>query len=109
MAGSVTDPRTGVGSALQRAREVRGLSLDEAARDTRLRVDQLDALEREDFDVLPGEVYVRASLRTYASYLGLDAAKVSRAYARTAPALEQGPPPGRLGPVERLVAASRHR
>jgi len=109
MAGSVTDPRTGVGSALQRAREVRGLSLDEAARDTRLRVDQLDALEREDFDVLPGEVYVRASLRTYASYLGLDADKVSGAYARTAEVVEPPPPPSKLGPVERMIAASRIR
>jgi cytoskeletal protein RodZ len=84
MAGSVTGPQTGVGSALRRAREVRGLSLDEAARDTRLRTDQLDALERGDFDVLPGEVYVRASLRTYASYLGLDPDKVTDVYARTA-------------------------
>ena len=109
MAGSVTDPRAGVGSALQRAREVRGLSLDEAARDTRLRVDQLDALEREEFDVLPGEVYVRASLRTYASYLGLDADKVSSAYARTATEAEPAPPPGKLGPVERMIAASRIR
>jgi cytoskeleton protein RodZ len=109
MAGSVTDPRTGVGSALQRAREVRGLSLDEAARDTRLRVDQLDALEREDFDVLPGEVYARASLRTYASYLGLDADKVSGAYARTAHEAEPALPPGKLGPVERMIAASRIR
>jgi cytoskeleton protein RodZ len=109
MAGSVTDPRAGVGSALQRAREVRGLSLDEAARDTRLRVDQLDALEREEFDVLPGEVYVRASLRTYASYLGLDADKVSSAYARTAMEMDPAPPPGKLGPVERMIAASRIR
>ena len=109
MAGSVTDPRTGVGSALQRAREVRGLSLDEAARDTRLRVDQLDALERGDFDVLPGEVYVRASLRTYASYLGLDADKVSGAYARTVAEVEPPLPPGKLGPVERMIAASRIR
>ena len=109
MAGSVTDPRAGVGSALQRAREVRGLSLDEAARDTRLRVDQLDALEREEFDVLPGEVYVRASLRTYASYLGLDADKVSSAYARTATEVDPAPPPGKLGPVERMIAASRIR
>lgn len=109
MAGSVTDPRTGVGSALQRAREVRGLSLDEAARDTRLRVDQLDALEREDFDVLPGEVYVRASLRTYASYLGLDVDKVSDAYALTAEEVEPPLPPGKLGPVERMIAASRIR
>jgi cytoskeleton protein RodZ len=109
MAGSVTDPRAGVGSALQRAREVRGLSLDEAARDTRLRVDQLDALEREEFDVLPGEVYVRASLRTYASYLGLDADKVSGAYARTAVEAEPVLPPGKLGRVERMIAASRIR
>jgi cytoskeleton protein RodZ len=109
MAGSVTDPRTGVGSALQRAREVRGLSLDQAARDTRLRVDQLDALEREEFEALPGEVYVRASLRTYASYLGLDADKVSGAYARTAAEAEPSLPPGKLGPVERMIAASRIR
>ncbi|MGH2681343.1 MAG: helix-turn-helix domain-containing protein [Actinomycetota bacterium] len=109
MAGSATDPRTGVGSALRRAREVRGLSLDEAARDTRIRVDQLDALEREDFDVLPGEVYARASLRTYASYLGLDADKVTRVYARTVQETMQAPPPGKLGPVERMIAASRIR
>lgn len=109
MAGSVTDPRTGVGSALRRAREGRGLSLDEAARDTRIRVDQLDALEGEDFDVLPGEVYARASLRTYASYLGLDADKVTRAYARTVEETMQAPPPGKLGPVERMIAASRIR
>src|SRR5918994_471187 len=109
MAGSVTDPRTGVGPALRRAREVRGLSLDEAARDTRLRVDQLDALEEEDFDVLPGEVYVRASLRTYASYLGLDADKVSGAYARTAEEAPPALPPGKLGRVERMIAASRIR
>jgi cytoskeletal protein RodZ len=109
MAGSVTDPRTGVGPALRRAREVRGLSLDEAARDTRLRVDQLDALEQEDFDVLAGEVYVRASLRTYASYLGLDAGKVARAYAQTAEEVEPMPPPAKLGPVERMIAATRIR
>jgi cytoskeleton protein RodZ len=109
MAGSVTDPRTGVGSALRRAREVRGLSLDEAARDTRLRVDQLDALEREDFDVLPGEVYVRASLRTYASYLGIDPDKVAEVYARAAVEVRQEPPSAKLGRVERMIAASRIR
>jgi hypothetical protein len=109
MAGSVTDPRTGVGSALRRARELRALSLDQAARDTRLRVEQLDALEREDFDVLPGEVYVRACLRTYANYLGLDSNELAGAYARGADLPEPVPPPARLGPVERMIAASRIR
>ncbi len=69
----------------------------------------MDALEREDFDVLQGEVYVRASLRTYASYLGLDADKVSRAHAETADDVEPTPPPGKLGPVERMIAATRIR
>ena len=109
MAGSVTDPRTGVGPALRRARELRGLTLDEAARDTKLRVEQLDALEREDFDVLPGEVYVRASLRTYATYLGLDADELTGQYHRVVEAPEPTPPPGKLGPVERMIAASRIR
>jgi cytoskeleton protein RodZ len=109
MAGSVTDPHAGVGTALRRAREVRALTLDQAARDTRLRVEQLDALEREEFDVLPGEVYVRASLRTYASYLGLNADEVTGVYARGAEAPEPVPPPGKLGRVERLIAASRIR
>jgi hypothetical protein len=88
---------------------VRGVSLDEAARDTRLRADQLDALEREDFDVLPGEVYVRASLRTYASYLGLDANKVAGAYALTTGEFDPVPPPAKLGRVERMIAATRIR
>jgi cytoskeleton protein RodZ len=109
MGGSVTDPRTGVGSALRRAREVRGLSLDQAARDTKLRVDQLDALEREDFDLLPGDVYVRACLRTYASYLGLDADEVGGVYGRAVEQPEPAPPPGKLGRVERMIAATRIR
>ena len=109
MAGSVADPRIGVGSALRRAREVRGLSLDDAARDTRLRVEQLDALEREDFDVLPAEVYVRASLRTYASYLGLDADELAGAYARVVEPSEPPLPPRRIGGIERMIAASRIR
>ncbi|HET9672169.1 MAG TPA: RodZ domain-containing protein [Actinomycetota bacterium] len=109
MAGSVTDPRTGVGPALRRARELRGLTLDEAARDTKLRVEQLDALEREEFGVLPGDVYVRASLRTYAAYLGLDADELAGQYGRAVEAPEPAPPPGRLGRVERMIAASRIR
>ena len=59
------DVLIGVGPALRKAREHRGLTLEEAARDTRLRLDQLPALESEDFDAMSGEVYVRASLRTY--------------------------------------------
>lgn len=110
MAGSPShDGVIGVGSALQKARDLRGLLLEDAARDTKLRVDQLRALEDEDFDAFGGEVYARAALRTYAAYLGLSSEKVMTAYLRHADDPEPPPPPRQLGRVERAIAATRIR
>jgi cytoskeleton protein RodZ len=105
-------PRTstiGVGPALRRARAIRGISLDAAARDTKLRTEQLQALEDEDFDLIGGEVYARATLRTYAEYLGLNGEKVLAAYARHAEEPAPPKPPSGLGRVERAIAATRVR
>ena len=49
----------GVGSALRAVREGRGLTLDEAARDTRVRRDFLEAIEDEAFERMLGDVHVR--------------------------------------------------
>lgn len=74
------DPRTaeqGIGRSLRRAREIQGLSLAEVEERTRIRSRYLRDLEREDFDILPA-VYVTGSLKTYANFLGLDGAALSR-------------------------------
>lgn len=81
-------PTAGIGPALREARESLGKSLDEASRDTKIMFDHLQALERESFEVLGGDVYVRGTLRSYSSYLGLDPDKVLAAYAE---ALERAP------------------
>lgn len=104
MAGTI-----GVGSALRRAREIREITLDEAARDTKLRTEQLRALEDEDFEALGDSVYARAMLRTYAQYLGLNAERVLAVYSRHGEDVEPPEPPGKLGRVERGLAASRIR
>jgi cytoskeletal protein RodZ len=85
----------GVGPALRKARQARGVSVDEASRDTKIRVDFLRALEDEDFDRLLGDVYVRGALRSYSAYLGLPAERVVSAYARHAsgPIPSPAPPP----------------
>jgi hypothetical protein len=62
-----------------------GLSLDEAARDTRIRREFLEALEEDDFDSLLGDVHARGCLRTYASYLRLSPDKVVNAYVASLP------------------------
>lgn len=103
------DSMIGVGSALRKARERRGITLDAASRDTKLHIDQLRALEAEDFEALMGDVYVRGSLRTYSQYLGLSPDKVIGAYDRHAETPPPPPPPARLGRIERAMAASRIR
>lgn len=103
------DSMIGVGPALRKARERRGITLDAASRDTKLHIDQLRALESESFGSLLGDVYVRGSLRTYAQYLGLSPEKVIDAYAQHAEEPAPPPPPAKLGRVERAIAATRIR
>lgn len=61
-----------IGDRLRRAREDLGRSVEEAARDTRVRVEYLRALENEDFGGFGGDVYAKGFLSTYARYLDLD-------------------------------------
>jgi hypothetical protein len=75
-------PGTGIGPALRKARQTRGKSIEEASRDTRIRTEYLQALEREAFGSLRGDVYVRGFLRSYSSYLGLNPDKVVSVYVR---------------------------
>ena len=77
-------PMIGVGSALRSAREGRSRTIDEAARDTKIRSEYLEALESESFDTLMGDAHVRGFLRSYSQYLGLDPDKVLAAYSRSA-------------------------
>ncbi|KAA0234912.1 helix-turn-helix domain-containing protein [bacterium] len=63
----------GIGETLRNARNSRGLTIEQAAQDTRISPRFLEALEEEQFDALPAPVYVRGFLRSYANYLRLDA------------------------------------
>lgn len=65
-----------LGELLRSTREAKGLSLGQAEEATRIRRRYLEALEAEDFEQMPAEVYVRGFLRNYALYLGLDPEEV---------------------------------
>lgn len=62
----------GVGTILREARNRREVELSEVEAATRIRFRYLRAIEDEEWDVLPGGVYTRGFIRTYASFLGLD-------------------------------------
>jgi cytoskeletal protein RodZ len=55
-----------IGSYLKKARETRRMSLAEVSRVTRIPVPTLESIESDHFDDLPGEVFVRGFLKSYA-------------------------------------------
>jgi cytoskeleton protein RodZ len=61
-----------IGSTLREARVRRKLTLQQIEEDTKIRVKYVQAMENEDFDLIPSPTYVKGFLRTYAEYLGLD-------------------------------------
>jgi cytoskeletal protein RodZ len=60
------------GGKLRQARERRGVSLRQVASSTKISVGVLEALERNDVSKLPGGIFSRAFVRSYATEVGLD-------------------------------------
>ena len=65
------DGRTGFGEWLRRAREARGLTLDDLTRETKIPLRNLEALEHGDLGAMP-TLYQRAEVRAIAKAVGVD-------------------------------------
>jgi len=63
----------GVGAELARMREERGLALTDVAQQLKFAPRQLEALEQERFELLPGGTFVRGMVRAYSRLLKIDA------------------------------------
>lgn len=70
----------GEGEKLRAARLAKGWGLADAEEETKIRIRYLQALEEENYDILPGAAYVKGFLRTYANHLGLNAEELLTAY-----------------------------
>lgn len=83
----------GIGETLREARRAKGLTIAVAEEETKIRAKFLEALENEAFSVLPGRVYAKAFLRTYARYLGLDDAALAQQFDLLYPVEEESSTP----------------
>lgn len=61
------------GAQLRQARESKGLTVAQIAKETMLTARYLTALEADDYEALPGSTFVRGYLRRYAPLVGLSA------------------------------------
>lgn len=61
-----------VGEILRSEREKQGLSIADVARETSIRDVYLEAIEKGDYDALPGDVYAKGFIRNYSKFLQID-------------------------------------
>lgn len=69
-----------LGDRLRAARESQGISLAQAAAETRILQRYLVALEEGDYKYLPGDVYARGFIRNYALYLKIPVEELIQLY-----------------------------
>lgn len=98
-----------IGSTLREARVRRNLTLQQVEEDTKIRVKYIQAMENEEFDVMPGPTYIMGFLRSYSSYLGLDPEVIIAEYRSRAASGDALRPPEPFGGVSALGAPRSHR
>ena len=91
------------GSRMRHTREQRGVSLRQIAQTTKLSVSALEALERNDISRLPGGIFSRAFIRSYAAEIGADPENTVRDF------LAQYPHESVTGAGPHALAAERSR
>src|SRR5712691_9858181 len=70
--GALSAHMTNFGASFKKARESKGVSLDQIAAETRISTRFLLAIENEEFHLLPGGIFNRGFVRTYAEKIGID-------------------------------------
>jgi len=94
---------TTIGAMLKKSREQKRMSVTEVSRVTRIPVTTLDALEADRFDDLPGEVFVRGFLKSYAQAVGLAPSEVLARYTSSRNVTVVTPLPALVLPVATVV------
>jgi cytoskeleton protein RodZ len=90
------------GISLKRERELRGISLAEIAKTTKISVRLLEAIEKDRFDILPEGVFRKSFIKSYAKYLGMNEEQILQEYA-----LQVQPSPTSQAPPEKPSVSFR--
>jgi cytoskeletal protein RodZ len=77
------------GATFRKARETAGLPLEKIAAETRISTRFLQAIESESFELLPGGIFNRGFIRSYAEYLGLDPEQAVADYDRMSATVQE--------------------
>ncbi|MEO7674177.1 MAG: helix-turn-helix domain-containing protein [Pyrinomonadaceae bacterium] len=71
-----------LGEKLRQAREERGISISEVAEQTRISPLYLEAIDADNYKTLPGGIFNKGFVRSYAKYVGVDEQEALQDYMR---------------------------
>lgn len=78
-----------LGEKLRKAREERDISISEVAEQTRISALYLEAIEKDDYGPLPGGIFNKGFIKSFAKYVGVDESEALQDYARIAATQQQ--------------------
>lgn len=92
-----------LGDTLREAREKQGLTYKDIEKGTSIRALYIEYIEKGEYDELPGDVYTKGFIRSYANFLKLDANALVQAFTTerhkgAAPAAQQKPSAPKAAP-----------
>ncbi len=79
-----------LGEKLRQAREERGISLTEVAEQTRISPHYLESIERDDYRPLPGGIFNKGFVKSYAKFVNVDEQEALADYSRLIAANDEG-------------------
>ncbi len=71
-----------LGEKLRRAREERGISASEVAEQTRISPLYINAIDRDDYKPLPGGIFNKGFVKSYAKFVGMDEHEALQDYSK---------------------------
>jgi cytoskeleton protein RodZ len=71
-----------LGEKLRQAREARGISISEVAEQTRISALYLEAIENNDYRTLPGGIFNKGFVKSFAKFVGVDEQEALQDYSR---------------------------
>jgi cytoskeletal protein RodZ len=71
-----------LGEKLRQAREAKGISVSEVAEQTRIAPLYIESIDNDDYRALPGGIFNRGFIKSYARYVSVDEAEALADYAR---------------------------
>ena len=81
-----------LGEKLRQAREERGISISEVAEQTRISPHYLKSIENNDFKILPGGIFNKGFIKSFARYVGVDESEAVQDYILALGEPENGSP-----------------